>query len=63
MNQRPVLAEDPRTATQTPAESYQAPKLTDLGKWQAVTLIISLPVVLGHNAFNEQNDFFKKVQW
>ncbi|WP_082506216.1 hypothetical protein [Deinococcus sp. Leaf326] len=63
MNQRPVLTEDPRTATQTPREGYQAPKLTDLGKWQAVTLVISLPVGPGSNAFSEPDSFFKKVQW
>lgn len=36
-----------RTAPQTPAQpvpAYEAPRVTDLGAWQALTLIYSVPI-------------------
>lgn len=50
-------------SVQAPAETYQPPQLQDLGKWQAVTLVISLPTGPGSNAFNDPDAFFKKVEW
>ena len=50
-------------SVQAPVEPYQPPQLQDLGKWQAVTLVISLPTGPGSNAFNDPDAFFKKVEW
>lgn len=63
MIQRDLCLQQVEASRQTPVEDYQPPKLTNLGKWQAVTLVISLPVGPGSSAFSEPDNFFKKVQW
>ena len=57
----PALEYD--TAISIAQDNYQPPQLQDLGKWQAITLVISLPTGPGSNAFNDSDAFFKKVEW
>lgn len=40
-----------------PSESYQPPRVTDLGQWAAVTLIYSLPVGPGGKVQGMDNTF------
>lgn len=58
----PFPEQEAHTSPSLP-ESYQPPQVRDLGLWQAVTLVISLPTGPGSNAFNDPDAFFKKVEW
>ncbi len=63
MTQHHPSAESVRSLSSGTRPEYQAPQVKDLGKWQAVTLVISLPGGPGNNAFNTPDSFFKKVEW
>ena len=63
MRQLPSSSEQNDLANSVSSENYEPPHLQDLGKWQAATLAMSLPVGPGSNAFNDPDAFFKKVEW